>query len=61
MKKELFSKMQVLTSEELMQVEGGRTPLEYLAKGIGWVIAKIENAYEDFIEGWNSVNCGCNQ
>lgn len=54
-----MNKFQELTIKELKEIEGGKNIIEYISEGIGWLVGKIENAYDDFKEGWNSTNCNC--
>jgi bacteriocin-like protein len=44
------TEMQELTSEELMQIEGGKSFWERVGEGVGWVAGKAHNAYDALME-----------
>jgi hypothetical protein len=49
-----------LNQSELIEIAGGNTLIVRWAKVI-YEALQIQDAINDFIDGWNSVECGCEE
>lgn len=51
--------MKNLNEQELIEIQGG--DLKRLLRPSSYLARKLKRAAEEFIEGWNSVECNCNK
>lgn len=55
--------VQELKISETIQIDGGRLPWKKIWDGLQKVATALElgDAIDEFVDGWNSVECGCEQ
>lgn len=52
-----------LQISETLEIDGGRLPWKKIWDGLQKAAAALEigDAIDEFVDGWNSVDCGCEQ